>query len=196
MDQCISIVRRSVTQVNSLLRSGGNQAGSIAKSAASAVVSNLNAAQSGAYSAGRNIGAGLVNGLNSKQSAVRSAARRLANAAEAAIRAAAKIHSPSRVADRLGGYWGEGYANGIDGMTRRVWRASERLAEVPALAAGPSMDWRASISEDYDYTRDAQYTIVVPVQYDGREIARVTAVYTEAELERRETRERRKRGVR
>ena len=47
---------------------------------------------------------------------------------------------------------------------------------------------------DYDYYRNAEYTIVVPVEIDGKEVARTTAPYTEAELNKRQIRERRKKG--
>ena len=38
----------------------------------------------------------------------------------------------------------------------------------------------------YEYSRNAKYTIVVPVEIDGKETARVTAPYTEAELDKRQ----------
>lgn len=175
---------------------GGTQSKSIAKSTATSVVSALGSARSGAYSAGRNVGIGLANGMSSQLGRVRSVARQLASAAEAAIRAEAKIHSPSRVSDQLGVYWGGGYANGIASMARKVWQASEKLVAIPQLAAGPSMSYRGMLSEDYEYTMNAHYTIVVPIEYDGREVARVTAPYTEAELNKRQTRANRKNGIR
>ena len=39
-------------------------------------------------------------------------------------------------------------------------------------------------------------TVEVPVVMDGKEVARVTAPYTEAELNKRQTRANRKKGVR
>ena len=34
------------------------------------------------------------------------------------------------------------------------------------------------LNDDYNYTRTARYTIIVPVEIDGKETARVTAPYT------------------
>lgn len=39
---------------------------------------------------------------------------------------------------------------------------------------------------EYSYSHDAAYTFVIPVELDGREIARGSAVYTKEELERME----------
>lgn len=35
----------------------------------------------------------------------------------------------------------------------------------------------------YQYTPNAKYTIIVPLEVEGREIARATAVYTKEELD-------------
>lgn len=196
MNRIPTLAKSAMTKFNSALRSGGTQSKSIAKSTATSVVSALGSARSGAYSAGRNVGIGLANGMSSQLGRVRSVARQLASAAEAAIRAEAEIHSPSHVSDQLGVYWGGGYANGIASMARKVWQASEKLVTIPQLAAGPSMSYRGTLSEDYEYTMNAHYTIVVPIEYDGREVARVTAPYTEAELNKRQTRANRKNGIR
>ena len=51
------------------------------------------------------------------------------------------------------------------------------------------------LDDNYSYTRTARYTIVVPVEIDGKETARVTAPYTEAELERRDKFNSRLRGI-
>ena len=51
-------------------------------------------------------------------------------------------------------------------------------------------------SYEYSGTVDATYTIIVPVYLEGREIARVTAPYTEAELEKIQKRNNRRKGIR
>ena len=53
-----------------------------------------------------------------------------------------------------------------------------------------------SLSDDYRYGSGRSFVIEVPVNMDGREVARVTAPYAETELIRRQTRESRKRGIR
>ena len=55
-------------------------------------------------------------------------------------------------------------------------------------------DVGASLASDYDYYSQAEYTVVVPVNLDGKEVARLTAPYTEAELNKRQTRQNRKLG--
>lgn len=79
-------------------------------------------------------------------------------------------------------------------MERQTRRASERLVAIPALAAGPKLSYGGTLAEEYEYSRSAQYTIVVPVEVDGKQIAHVIAPYTEAELNKRAVRSNRKRG--
>lgn len=197
--KAVAAVRTMSASLVSALNSGSSGANAAAKSLANGILSRLRSASGGAYSAGVNIGRGLAEGMRSQLSRVRSAAAALASAAERAIRLAAKIHSPSRVSDQLGRYWGQGFADGIQSMGRKARDASEALVSIPDLVSGPDLSldgYRGSLSEEYEYTRNAQYTIIVPVEVDGRELAHVTAPYTEAELNRRQTRDSRKRGIR
>ena len=128
--------------------------------------------------------------MRSQLGAVRSVAAQLAIAAEAAIRAKAKINSPSKVAEGLGGYWGGGYVGGILSKVKEAWRASEKLVSVPskvmkrrklAVAGGYG---NMELSDDYTYYQEAKYTIIVPVELEGREIAKASATYTQDELEK------------
>lgn len=177
------------------IKSGGSRATASARSAASSIVSTLRHAAPGATSAGRYIGMGLANGMASQLGRVRSVAAQLASAAERAIRAKARIHSPSKVSHALGEDWGTGYALGISSMVRSTRKVAERLVTVPTLAAGPDLSYHGSLEQDFDYYRNAQYTIQVPVTVDGREFARATATYTQEELNKRQTRDSRKRGI-
>lgn len=177
------------------IKSGGSRATASARSAASSIVSTLRHAAPGATSAGRYIGMGLANGMASQLGRVRSVAAQLASAAERAIRAKARIHSPSKVSHALGEDWGTGYALGISSMVRSTRKVAERLVTVPTLVAGPDLSYHGSLEQDFDYYRNAQYTIQVPVAVDGREFARATATYTQAELDKRQTRDGRKRGI-
>ena len=54
----------------------------------------------------------------------------------------------------------------------------------------------ADLSDDYVYTKNANYTIIVPVEIDGKETARVIAPYTEEELNKLQKRDNRKHGYR
>lgn len=189
------ITAQAMNSLVSAIKSGGSRATASARSAASSIVSALRHAVPGATSAGRYIGMGLANGMASQRGRVRSEAAQLASAAERAIRAKARIHSPSKVSQALGEYWGTGYALGISSMVQSTRKAAERLVTVPTLAAGPDLSYHGSLEQDFDYYRNAQYTIQVPVTVDGREFARATAAYTQEELNKRQTRDSRKRGI-
>ena len=166
----------------------------------SAVLSSLTSGASGAYSSGYNIGLGFANGMSATLGYIRSVAAQMAAAADAAVRAKAKIHSPSRVFAGLGVYVGEGFALGIESMSRKVAEATQNIVEIPTLST--DMRMRASgaldseLSGDYSYNRNATYTIVVPVEYNGREAARVTTEFTQKELESRESMKMRLKGER
>lgn len=175
---------------NSGLGTGVTAAIGAAKSSANTIISVFNSTSNRAYSCGVYIGQGLANGMRSQLGAVRSVAAQLAIAAEAAIRAKAKINSPSKVAEGLGGYWGGGYVGGILSKVKEAWRASEKLVSVPskvmkrqklAVAGGYG---NMELSDDYTYYQEAKYTIIVPVELEGREIAKASATYTQDELEK------------
>ena len=57
-----------------------------------------------------------------------------------------------------------------------------------------AMAYSGTLSADYDYVRNNSYTIEVPVIVDGRETARATATYMQAELDQRQARNNRKLG--
>ena len=46
----------------------------------------------------------------------------------------------------------------------------------------------------YIWERFYPHTVIIPVELDGKEVARITAPYTEEELNKRERRNRRKKG--
>jgi phage-related protein len=78
---------------------------------------------------------------------------------------------------------------------RDVRNAAEALVTIPQVAAPKlAMAYGGELISDYSYTNSAEYIIEVPVLMDGKEIARVSAPYTQAELTRRETRDSRKKG--
>ena len=79
-------------------------------------------------------------------------------------------------------------------MARKVWKSAENLVSLPKVETPDIAGFSGELSADYDYYRNAEYTIVVPLDVDGKEFARVTAPYTQAELDRQQTRDRRKHG--
>lgn len=180
------------------MKSGFSAAKTNATSMTAAVVATLKAGKSGAYSAGAYISLGLAQGMRSQLGAIRSAANAMVAAANKAIQAKAKIHSPSDLTDKLGGYYGEGWVQGILGKVKDAWRAAEELVAVPNVAA-PDLSFAGAyggeLSSDYEYTRKAEYHITVVSEIDGREVARTTATYMQNELDKNQRRNDRKYGL-
>jgi hypothetical protein len=167
----------------------------LAASMVSAAVATLRAGRAGAYSAGAYVAAGFAAGMASQLSYVQSVASQLAAAAEAAIEAKAKIASPSKVTTKLGEFWGVGFVNGIASMASAAWDAAENLVSVPVLdTPNFATSYAGELSEEYEYSRYAEYVIEVPVNIDGRETARVLAPYSEAEQNKLQRRNSRKHG--
>ena len=178
------------------MRNGLAQAPSVANQSVNSVVYAFNSGYGRAYSAGAYIGKGLANGIDSMVSAVRSAANRLVNEANRAIEAKAKIGSPSKITTQYGKWYGEGWVNGIDAMVSKAKTSAENLFTLPNLdAVALPVAFGGELSGDYDYYRNAEFIIDVPLTVDGREIARATATYTEEEINRQQTRANRKRGI-
>lgn len=177
------------------MQSGLSRAPSVARTATTTVNSTLQSGRSGAYSAGAYISQGFASGMESCLGRIRSAASAMVAAAEAAIRAKAMIRSPSRLTAGLGEFFGEGFVNGISDMKHDAWKAAEDLVSIPKVAT-PSLAgaFGGEMSADFDYYRNAEYVIEVPLSIDGKKVAQATASYTQDELNKRQTRDSRKRG--
>lgn len=176
---------------NNGVTAGMSRAVSTAVAMSASIVAAMRSAQGSAYSSGVYIGVGLANGIRSQVGPVRSAAASLAAAAEAAIVAKAKIGSPSKVSTMLGRFFGIGWVNGILDKVQEAKAATLELFTVPSLVPVPDIGMTIGggirdLDENYNYTRSARYTIIVPVEMEGREVARVTAPYTEAELNKKQ----------
>ena len=168
------------------LGSGLKTGVSVAKSSCQSIISAFNSCQSRAEYCGRMIGQGLTNGLRASEGSVRAAAASLAAATDAAIRAKAKIGSPSKIADKDGMWWGKGYRNGILGMVPQVKKAAEKLLYLPMLDA-PKMTFGGIVSDlnsEYEYTNNAQLTIETPLYINDREFARATYRANQNEFDR------------
>lgn len=177
------------------VKSGMNTAKSAASAGVKAVTAKLKSGSSAARNAGAMISRGFAAGMRSCLGQIRSAANEMVKAANKAIRAKAKIKSPSRVTKALGGYYGEGYELGILDMVRDAKRAAEKLVSVPTASVPTlAMAYDGGLSSEYDYYRQNDYTIEVPLTVDGKEFARATAKYSQEELNKRTTRDNRKKG--
>ena len=187
---------------NSGIMVGGNLAVATSRSMSNSIVSALRTAGSGAFSSGYNIGAGLASGMAASLGYVRSVAVQLAAAADEAIRAKARIHSPSRVSKEDGAYGGEGWIGGILSKVKESKKAVQELVNIPKYPEYPELDLALAgaggmnLSDEYDYNSTVYVYAEVPVSIDGREVARASAPYTQEELSKRERRESRKKGRR
>lgn len=177
------------------IQSGMLMAVSAASSGSSQVNTVLNSGYAGAFAAGAYISVGFAQGMLSQLAAIRSAAAQMAAAADAAVRAKAKIHSPSRVADSLGAYWGEGYIEGLESMLSKAWRIAEEFVAIPQVAT-PVLagGFNGELNSDYEYNSNAQFRIEVPLSIDGREFAKAEADYMQDELNKKDLRANRKLG--
>lgn len=177
------------------LMSGLSQAPAVASMVSAQVSMALSAGQSNAYSAGAHISQGFANGMLSMLSVIRSAASKMAAAADKAVKAKAKIHSPSKVSTALGEYYGEGWVNGVLSKVKEAGVAAERLISIPSVATPDlAMAYSGELSSDYEYSRNGEYKIVVPLSVDGREFAKAEATYIQDEIDKRQTRNNRKQG--
>lgn len=144
-------------------------------------------------SIGKNLITGLWNGIKSAFDSTIAKVKALASKLPSAVKKVLGIHSPSRVFAEIGMYTGEGFALGIERSYRQVQGAMGGLYSLqPAGALGGSM----SLSDDYSYNSTARYEVIVPVQLNGREIARASASDMQTALNQRETRQSRKVGIR
>lgn len=171
---------------------GMNQSKNSVTRGGNSMISALRSLRSGFYSSGYYASMGLAQGINAGSGAAISAANRLANQVATTMNNALKVGSPSKVTRKIGGFTTEGFVLGILDDIRNVKSAAERVADaaIPTGRIAERMAYAGAYVPDssYEYsgTVDATYTIIVPVYLEGREIARVTAPYTEADLNKKQ----------
>ena len=103
------------------------------------------------YSIGSNLVAGMVAGLRSQQAALEREVAALEAKAERALKAEAKINSPSKVWMTFGSYMGEGLAIGIRNSANKVSGASKGLAAVSEDALSSAIaSINRVIEDDWD----------------------------------------------
>lgn len=132
MNNSVAAIRNGGSQMVSSFRSTGTQIVSTAQSMVNQAVSAIRSGYGGMQSAGAYIGQGVAAGMRSALGSVTSAANAIIAKANEAARAAAKIHSPSRLFRDEVGYWiGAGIAVGIertDGMVEKSLNYIQNLA--------------------------------------------------------------------
>lgn len=139
---------------------------------------------------GRDMIAGLWNGIKAKFDSVVAKVKALASKLPKAVKKVLGIGSPSKVFRQLGEWTGEGFALGIESMTKAVELASLDLVSIPSMTGMGMADMA------YEYGTTASYEISVPLYVNGREFARATAGDMSSAINQRDTRQSRLRGVR
>lgn len=185
------------TKFTSGLKGSLSKSVSVARSSCNNIISAFNACQSRAQYCGQMIGQGLANGLRASEGSVRAAAASLAAAADAAIQAKAKIGSPSKVQYKNGIWWAQGLVNGMKAMKAKVKEVASDILYMPNMLQ-PNLSYSGmttSLNSDYTYSMSGEYIIEVPLEIDGREMARATAKYDQAELARSQKFNKTLRGV-
>lgn len=192
-----------MAKFNSGLMAGGVMAIATSRSISSSIISTMNATQSGMYNCGYYIGIGLANGMRASLGEVQAVAAQLAAAAEEAVRAKAKIHSPSRVFEKLGEFVGEGFAAGIDSMNKRVKKASDDMVSIPDINAGhdienykSGMSSKSTLNDEYTYTPVIYVSAEVTSVMDGKEVGYGSARYVQEKNAKEEKVKRYINGVR
>ena len=148
---------------------------------------------------------GFVKGIRGAIGSAVSAAAHMAKSALKAAKSALGIHSPSRVMrDQVGYYTVAGFANGLTDNKGMVAKAAQALADCAVVK--PANNWSAMATDGFNtafaqaYSADVNMhstiTVEVPVNLDGKTIAKVTAQPLEDELNRRQTRNQRLYGNR
>lgn len=138
---------------------------------------------------------GLVKGMTSQKKNLDSAGKQLADRILSSFKKTLKINSPSRVFMQMGHYIGSGLINGLGDMVKDVQAATLDLVSIPVVQTPQlTFAYGGELSAEYDYYRNYEYTIEVPLSVDGKEFARATATYTQNELDRKQSRNDRKHG--
>ena len=179
------------------VQSGLQPTQAIAISTVSAVLASFASGAGSAYSSGLNIGMSFANGLAASLGRIQAIAAQMVATANSAVASRASLPKTRSVV--VGGIENTPMV-AVYGMDDEI---NDRI-DIPVISSvDPVMtaytsrtDTKKELSDGYTYQRNATYTIVVPVEYNGREAARVTAEFTQKELESRESMRMRLKGER
>lgn len=169
----------------------------IAISTVSAVLASFASGAGSAYSSGLNIGMSFANGLAASLGRIQAiAAQMVATANSAAASRASLPKTRSVIAGEIENTPMISAYGMVDEINDRIDIPVISSADPVMTAYTSRVGAKKELSDDYTYKRNAIYTIVVPVEYNGREAARVTAEFTQKELESRESMKLRLKGER
>ena len=169
----------------------------IAISTVSAVLASFASGAGSAYSSGLNIGMSFANGLAASLGRIQAIAAQMVATANSAVASRASLPKTRSVV--VGGIENTPMISAygmVDEINDRIDIPVISSADPVMTAYTSRVGAKKELSDDYTYKRNATYTIVVPVEYNGREAARVTAEFTQKELESRESMKLRLKGER
>lgn len=179
------------------VQSGLQPTQAIAISMVSAVLASLASGAGSAYSSGLNIGISFANGLAASLGRIQAIAAQMTAAANSAAASRASLpKTRSVIAGEIENTPMISAYGMVDEINDRIDIPVISSADPVMTAYTSRVGAKKELSDDYTYKRNATYTIVVPVEYNSREAARVTAEFTQKELESRESMKMRLKGER
>ena len=192
-----NIANQNMSRFNSALSSGASRAIATANMMSVSIVAALSSAAPGAYSSGLSIGINFANGLAASLGRIQSIAAQMSAAASSA--AAAKVSMPKTRSIAPVEPIVEPMA-----ATYSLTYAMDDIADIPTIESMETTrnmhasSLTRSIEDEYSYRphKDEERVIIIPVNLDGREIARVTAPYTREEMDRIDKKGKLIRGIR
>lgn len=146
MSGVVSAVRSGMSRAASAARAGGAQISAAVRSALNQAVAAARSAAGAMQAAGVMIGQGLANGIRSQVGAVAAAANELVAQANRAARAAAQIHSPSRLFAEVGSFIGQGMAVGMDSTRGLISQSSRAMINSAYPGLNSSISSSGSLS--------------------------------------------------
>lgn len=146
MSGVVSAVRSGMARAAAAARAGGAQISAAVHSALNQAVAAARSAAGAMQAAGAMIGAGLAAGIRSQIGAVAAAANALVAQANRAARAAAQIHSPSRLFAEVGSFIGQGMAVGMDSTRGLISQSSRAMINSAYPGLNSSISSSGSLS--------------------------------------------------
>lgn len=192
-----NIANQNMSRFNSALSSGASRAIATANMMSVSIVAALSSAAPGAYSSGLSIGINFANGLAASLGRIQSIAAQTSAAASSAAAARASMPKTRSIipAETV-----------MEPMaaTYSLTYAMDDIADIPTIASVETTrnmhasSLTRSLEDEYSYRphKDEERVIIIPVNLDGREIARVTAPYTREEMDRIDKKGKLIRGIR
>lgn len=177
-DGVVNLAHRAVDGIVNFFHSAPGRAETEFKNLKTKVIDFFKKAPDWLYNAGKDLIRGLANGIGDMLDWAVDKAKAAGSSIAKGFKDALHIQSPSKLAHKFGGYWMQGFANG---MLDSVGLISRAIGLVTSTGGGMYAAGRSGGGGGFAYAvgRNGGYggeggDIEVPVYLDGREIARAT----------------------